>query len=305
MLKASEEAFLLNEEAFETNNELEEVEKKPNLRGVELGICERLHAAHPNSKWRWVCRPTDFATKGGIARIEVSSSSGEEFLVDVCLDLYSSENGFLVLHRSGSAGLMDIGVPTYVASPSETNLSASLNSSGLLGLPRISGLPKLSRIPELTELSSSLGLLGIAYPRLSPSDQNLIDKSNIDKWFNIVFIGTLNNLISDLNVQGEVGLHIDRDGMVYVGDYEGIGEYEDDEETDDGVSYGCGYGGYDDNINNDTYISRNNACSDFAIVHNFGEMPDTSLWGHIIDRLGEEGLFAEVRSGGHLFVSWV
>jgi len=64
------------------------------LKGIEPGICERLHAACPGSKWRWVCHPADFTENGGIARIEVIRSSGNQQFMDVCL----SVNGFMALH---------------------------------------------------------------------------------------------------------------------------------------------------------------------------------------------------------------
>ena len=41
------------------------------LKGVMLGIGQRLYAVYPGSRWRWVCYPTGFAINGGIARIEV------------------------------------------------------------------------------------------------------------------------------------------------------------------------------------------------------------------------------------------
>jgi hypothetical protein len=39
-------------------------------------------------------------------------------------------------------------------------------------------------------------------------------------------------------------------------------------------------------------------------VYEFGEMPDAALWGHITERLGESGLFAEVREENCIFISW-
>jgi len=40
------------------------------------------------------------------------------------------------------------------------------------------------------------------------------------------------------------------------------------------------------------------------VVSDFGEMPDISLWTHIIERLGDAGLFAEVQNENRIFISW-
>jgi hypothetical protein len=71
------------------------------LKGIESGICERLHAANPGSRWRWICRPVGYAANGGIARIEVVESLGKVRFLDVCLMV----NGYLVLHESSVAEL--------------------------------------------------------------------------------------------------------------------------------------------------------------------------------------------------------
>jgi len=49
------------------------------------------------------------------------------------------------------------------------------------------------------------------------------------------------------------------------------------------------------------YVERDGI---ITIEHDFEEMPDMSLWDHIIDKLGEDGLFSEVREGNCIFVSW-
>ena len=56
-------------------------------------------------------------------------------------------------------------------------------------------------------------------------------------------------------------------------------------------------------INRDgkAYMEENGG---ITIVYEFGEMPDVTLWGHITEKLGEEGLFAEVQEGNCLFISW-
>ena len=39
-------------------------------------------------------------------------------------------------------------------------------------------------------------------------------------------------------------------------------------------------------------------------VYDFGEMPHITLWEHITEKLGEEGLFAEVQENSRIFISW-
>jgi len=41
-----------------------------------------------------------------------------------------------------------------------------------------------------------------------------------------------------------------------------------------------------------------------SVVYDFGAMPDVSLWNHIIDKLSEEGLFAEIQEENCIFISW-
>jgi hypothetical protein len=64
------------------------------LNGIARGISDRLHAAEPGSKWRWVCRPAAFAVSGGIGRIDVVDAHGRQFFVDVCF----SPSGYMELH---------------------------------------------------------------------------------------------------------------------------------------------------------------------------------------------------------------
>jgi len=145
------------------------------LRGIEAGICEQLHNAWPGSKWRWVCYPIDFALNGGIARIEVVCTDGRQHFVDVCL----SVNGFMTLHVSGA---IDFTSADTFSKPAEAS-------------PIIAVAPKSSA--------------------LSASGTQPHDEETVGKWYNIVLIGTLTNLIDNLNASGEVCLHIGADGKAY------------------------------------------------------------------------------------------
>jgi hypothetical protein len=189
------------------------------LNSIELGICDRLHTAYPNSRWRWVCRPVGHAVNGGIARIEVVKASGKTHFMDICV----MANGYMTLHLSGAVE-MDASVLHFT--PKE--------------------MPAPLPIPFI--------------PRTGIKPYN---RESVIKWHNIVLIDALNTLINDLNASGEVCLFINQDGKTYAG--------EDDEN---------------------------------AVIYDFGEMPDMTLWGYITEKLGEASLFAEVQEGNRLFISW-
>jgi len=200
--------------------------KEMALKSVAAGICERFHAAHPGSKWRWVCRAEDFAQNGGIARIEVMYPSGTQQFMDVCL----STNGYMALHISNAVEL--------TAADTEPTLTERENPENTTETPVPATEPKTG---------------------VKPSDEE-----SIIKWYNIVLINNLTNLIDDLNANNEVCIHIGQDGKAY---------------TEDG--------------------------GNITVVYDFGEMPDVTLWEHITEKLGEEGLFAEVQEGNCIFISWV
>ena len=108
------------------------------------------------------------------------------------------------------------------------------------------------------------------------------DEESVVTWYNIVLIGALTDLIGDLNAKGEICLYISRDGKVYADADEVAAAYESaGSEADEGDKT--------------------------AVIYDFGEMPDMALWSHIIDRLGDDGLFAEVREIHNedcVFISW-
>jgi len=146
------------------------------LKNISAGICERLHVVCPDSKWRWVCRPTGFTVNGGIARIEVIYPSGKQQFTDVCL----ATNGYMALHVLGAV--------------------------------------------ELT--ASDMGVTPASFDNLINTDEASLsahktgarpyDAESVVKWYNIVLIDALTSLIDDLNANGEVCIHIDRDGKAYV-----------------------------------------------------------------------------------------
>jgi hypothetical protein len=57
------------------------------------------------------------------------------------------------------------------------------------------------------------------------------------------------------------------------------------------------------------YIGRDGVAyteedGDTTAVCDFGEMPDVALWRYITERLGKEGLFAEIQDDNRIFISW-
>jgi len=196
------------------------------LKGVEAGIGDRLHAAHPGSKWKWICYPAGLAISGGIARIEVCYISGKEQFMDVCV----SAKGYMALHVLNVA---ELNKPDTEPAPADNEYPADTGALTIPGAAPLTGI--------------------------SPHDEE-----SVGKWFNIVLIDALTGLIDDLNASGEVCLQIGQDGKAYT--------------EENGV---------------------------ITTVYDFGEMPDMTLWGHIIEELGAAGLFAEVQEGNCIFISWI
>ena len=194
------------------------------LKGISTNICERLHVAIPNSKWRWVCRPSGFVLNGGIARIEVIEQSQSVSYIDVCL----STNRYMALHL--------LNVVELTTSELVVNNVNYLNSDNITKTI-ISSAPK--------------------------TDIKPYDKESVIKWFNIILFDTLNSIIGDLNANNGVCLYIGKNGEAY---------------TD---------------VNGEK-----------SILHEYGEMPDVSLWDYIIEKLGESGLFAENQNDDCIFISW-
>lgn len=91
------------------------------LKGVALGIGQRLYAAHPNSKWRWVCYPARFATNGGIARIEVIYASGGRQFMDVCLSI----GGYMAIYVLNVTELLAAEVADIANNYASSNLATS------------------------------------------------------------------------------------------------------------------------------------------------------------------------------------
>jgi len=200
------------------------------LTGVSAGISVQLYDACPGSQWRWECRPVDFATKGGIARIEVTDHVGSVRFMDVCL----MAGNYLALHETGMVKL----------SKPRANASAVSDNTDF---------ENPATITEAITVQADAPQMDI-----KPNDEE-----SVIKWYNIVLIDTLTAVINDLNAKDEVCVHIGLDGKAYVDNGGGI-----------------------------------------TVVYDFGEMPDISLWGHITDKLAEEGLFAEVQEENCIFISW-
>jgi len=151
------------------------------LKGIAAGIGDRLHAAHPDSKWKWICCHVGIATNGGIARIEVLYISGEKQFMDVCV----SPKSYMALHMLNVAELS--AQETYMDSERPVDMPCK---------------------PKSVATAPTVGL--------QPHDEE-----SVGKWFNIVLIDALTALIDDLNASGEVCLYIGHDGKAYVEENDG------------------------------------------------------------------------------------
>ena len=118
--------------------------------------------------------------------------------------------------------------------------------------------------------STGASPISVAPTIADTSDTKPYDTESLNAWYNIVLIDVLTEIVGNLNAKGEVCLHISKDGKAYA--------------------------------NTDADENEN-----MAIIYDFGELPNMTLWSHIIDRLGDDGLFAEVReihNENCIFISW-
>ena len=215
------------------------------FKAIEAGIRSQLHAAYPDSKWRWLCHPMDFALNGGIARIDVIKSCGGQLFIDVCL---SASKHMMVLHISNAALLTSEDKTTSEDEAEED--TAVMEAGDKKDIP-ISPLISPPIPPATMEIKPITA-------EIKPDNEE-----SLTKWYNIVLIDSLTDLIGELNAVGEVCLYINQEGKAYI------------EEN-----------------------------SIISIVYDFGEMPDTALWGCIIDKLGNADLFAEIQEENRIFISW-
>ena len=163
-------------------------EKVPKTPTQPININEvvnaQLYKAAPGSKWRWVWKPADFESKGGIARLEVMDPGGDTRFLDNCITI---EGG-----RVCNATLIDVSVTNHTAYAVTDN---ALIESG----------------DETTDVKISQ-----AGDTASPT-MLLTTEDNVIRWFNVILYDDLSALITDLNAQDETCLTIADDGKVRTG----------------------------------------------------------------------------------------
>ena len=151
---------------------------------VENTISKKLTAVLEDARWRWVCCPSDITRIGGIARIEVLCTDNGSQYVDVCLSVKDNELQGLTLFR----------VTVCEFGKAE------------------SSVPKMS--VEKEKPATAVIDDGAVYTSLITSKPT--NEDDVTKWFNIVLIGTLRDLIADLHIKGEQSLVIKECGQVCV-----------------------------------------------------------------------------------------
>ena len=170
--------------------------EKAMLQDIESSIATQLHAAYPSSKWRWICRPTSFASSGGIARIEVLGCDGNQRFIDVCL----SANNYMALHISYVAELDDKSKGEYCSDVTF----------------------KADSYTKYDSTSSSNSMLNAKNESIPTTVIKPYDKESVLTWYNIVLINSLTELIDNLHAKDDVCLHISQDGKAYVEDNSGV-----------------------------------------------------------------------------------
>ncbi|MCL2841461.1 MAG: hypothetical protein FWE05_11915 [Defluviitaleaceae bacterium] len=144
-------------------------------------ISHRVSTIIPDAKWRWVCSPSYLLEHGGIGRIEIFYGDSQSQYIDVCLTV---ENGNIKSLTLFKANVEDF----EMAASSDVEVDENENAPAI----------------------------GEEVMHNAPDAQAPTDEEGIEKWFNIVLIGTLSDLINDLNAKGEVCLTIKEDGSTYV-----------------------------------------------------------------------------------------
>jgi hypothetical protein len=75
-----------------------------------------------------------------------------------------------------------------------------------------------SGVVSIADFGTSANTDEVSGPAAPKTGVKPHDEESVTKWYNIVLINALNTLIEDLNADGEVCVHIDRDGKAYVED---------------------------------------------------------------------------------------
>jgi len=93
------------------------------LAAVKAKICAWLFSICPDSKWKWVYCPANFAQEGGIAQIETTGIGLYRYF-DVCL----CENGDMTMHVSQLCELHDsLVAPTQMPEPDNAHSPIASN----------------------------------------------------------------------------------------------------------------------------------------------------------------------------------
>ena len=162
---------------------------------VELTICGRLASTMSGVEWRWYFEPDNFVLVGGIARIEIRLTDKSIRYADVCLGV-----------RDGEICSLDIQV-VHVSclELSEVNDDAEDDAGGADDAD-----------DDVVYASDDYFFTSDAPILPLPTSLKPIDEEGLGKWFNIVFMGTLERTITDLHAQDEYCLIIDDDGNASV-----------------------------------------------------------------------------------------
>ena len=162
---------------------------------VELTICDRLASTMPGVEWRWYFKPDNFVLAGGIARIEVRLPGKTIRYADVCLRVRDGEICSLDIQMV-NVSCLEL---TEVAADAEDDAGDVDNSED-----------------NAVYASDDFFFTSDAPILPLPTSLKPTDEKSLGKWFNIVFMGTLERTITDLHAQDEYCLVIDDDGNASV-----------------------------------------------------------------------------------------
>jgi len=168
--------------SFDDTKEEVFVEDVSLAKSIDQRVSDKVFGAFGNVQWRWYYKPERFYQRGGIARVEMLGASYQ------FADIHMYGEGCLALHAA-----LEINCAT--AMPTVEVLEPAVAESVVV--PAASELVTPAPIEQPTQAIS------------------LSSPEGVEKWFNIVFFGSLNSLIENLHTQGHLSLYISKDGKTF------------------------------------------------------------------------------------------
>ena len=154
-------------------------------KSIDQRVSDKVFGAFGNVQWRWYYKPERFYQRGGIARVEMLGAPYR------FADIHMYGEGCLALHAAV-----------------EINCAATMPTAEV-PKPTVSESVVAPVAPVTSE--------PVAPPPIEKPTHaiSLFSPEGVEKWFNIVFHGSLKELADNLHTQGHLSLHIFKDGKAF------------------------------------------------------------------------------------------